>query len=228
MIRRCLSKNGRPAKLVQVEKGCKDGRREDHNALVLYWMDDYMSTHTASPVWDKDERALYDAFRKLRKTQRRYEKLKVKRPDLVTANFDNLITFYVEGDADTKWLLECKAKNRGVHAWHDITFPAPVQVAVEPIVEEEPPSIPDYLHWLLAGFLPTLLPAMDRTEALESVRKFVNGLRYFVDGVIKQVLRCRGGVQRTHEFIAKHRIFHLIHGAHPPDLPASLVFTFSA
>lgn len=48
------------------------------------------------------------------------------------------------------------------------------------------------------------------------------------DRLFKQQLRVFGGLTRVHEFLLSHFSWHLVHGAHPPDVPTSSAFSFSA
>jgi hypothetical protein len=65
-------------------------------------------------------------------------------------------------------------------------------------------------------------------EIAWAMRALLFSLLREMNWLMKLKLRLFEGLKRSNEFIAKNRIFHLNHGAHPPDVSASFAFTFSA
>lgn len=65
-------------------------------------------------------------------------------------------------------------------------------------------------------------------EIAWAMRSLLFSLLRETNWLMKLKLRLFEGLKRCNEFISKNRIFHLNHGAHPPDVSASFGCSFSA
>lgn len=197
------------------------------------WLENYVvSVHGAvtGPFEEAKHREVEEALRALEDSLQRLRNHNVHRAELVTTNYDAILRRYFE-DVETR--RKCLAAGSDAFEQfvvdvYDPEFVATERYAVESSGRQLALQIPDHLYWALAAVIPALWSFWTNSDDLDRLRDLIRSFTKHVDHLVEQVLKSLGAPQRIHEFISKTRIFHLMHGAHPPDVSASSAVSLSA
>ena len=198
------------------------------------WLENFVvSVHgqVSGPLEQTQHSQIEEALRELEDSLQRLRNHNVHGAEQVTANYDAVLERYLE-ELETR--RKCLATDSVpleqflVNTVYDPDFVTTERFTDVSVGRHLATQIPDYLYWALAAVVPALWSFWTNADDLDRLRDLIRSFTKHVDHLVEQVLKTIGSPQRIHEFISKTRVFHLIHGAHPPDVSASLSFSFSA
>jgi hypothetical protein len=205
--------------------------RRDRVAAMHQWLENFVvSVHgpVTGPLEEAKQRQVEEALRELEDSLQRLRNHNVHRVEQVTTNYDAILQRYFEKIETRREYLAAEWDAVDQFAVYDPQLVTTERYTVESVGPHLAMQIPDHLYWALAAVVPALWSFWTDADDLDRLRDLIRSFTKHVDHLVEQVLKSLGAPQRIHEFISKTRVFHLIHGAHPPDVSASPAFSLSA
>jgi hypothetical protein len=194
------------------------------------WLENFaVSTH--GPLAETQHRQVEEAMRALEESLQRLRNHNVHRAEHLTTHYDAILERYYNGLEARRGCQTTQAdafEHYLVDAVYDLDYVTTQRLTVDRVGRHLATQVPDYLYWALAAVVPALWSFWTNADDLDRLRDLIRNFTKHVDHLVEQVLKSIGAPQRIHEYLSKTRLFHLIHGAHPPDVPPSLACSFSA